>query len=348
MGTAFNSTREVSNTQKLSTNQKSVLYGGIMMYAFKALPHQSVTKNYNEAGIANAQQHVLKLRRDLQSNGCLLRDAKAYAFQKAKYGSAKGKYDLDASDKRLIASAMSWGTFAKYMQQTVKEGWGASSPEDISYLIGRALHNKEIREYVNKFAYKKLSFLESYGMSLESAKSDMTSWAVYALLRAYPKWASAGHMLAIAKTAIHNRGINIIHEAITESRQSIRKLNDGTYESLILQWEDLPTTDEADAGAFLANNHLAVGLNGSRNEDYEQRFALREITMNTAFKPKQRKFIKLLMGELDNEFSEYIGQCNSDAADKWTFERYFTKVIQFLKIPREAAQEFLRSLRNIL
>jgi hypothetical protein len=351
MGKALQLQFEVARQQGLSTQQKTVLYGGAVLYAFKGLKHQDVTVNYRKIGIDDAQSVVLALRRNLWSNGDLLRDGKVFVYSLAHEGtvSSKLKLDLDRSDKLALRQALTWPLLERHLRRLSRQGWESMSPERVSYLIGKALNNRDLREYKDKFAYRKHSFLESYGVSLDQAKADMLSWGLYALLKAYPRWENAGHMIAIAKTAIHNRGINIINECVSEGRQCLRKLDDGTYESLTVPWDTLATPEaQADAGSFISTSFLFVGLEGKQEETLDGRLSLQQLSKNRSFKPKQREFIRLLMGQPDEAFSSFLGTCNASAACDWEFPRYLKRVSAYLGVPDVHANEFLQSLRPLL
>lgn len=340
--------RDFAKEHRLKTEQKQVLYGGAVLYAFKGCSHQDVSKAYAKAGIDNSRSVVLDLRRDLWSNGALLLDGKSFAYSLIKDGSPPRRCELSISDRRAIQSSLDWKPLHKYLRLLAREGWDSMPAKRISHLIGRALHNKDIRSYVDKFAYRKHSFLESYGMSQDIVKSDMMSWALYALLKAYPRWNDAGHMLAIAKTAIHNRGINIISEAVSSGRQSLRRLPDGTYENLIVPWETLPSADADTSDAYITTSFLYVGIDGTNSNRFEDNLALKQLANYSSFKPKQRLFISLLLGTPNDEFTAYLGTCNAAAAASWSFDKYMGKVCRFLGVPHDAAQAFLESLRNHL
>lgn len=346
MGKALQLQLEVARQQRLSTQQKSVLYGGALLYAFKGLPHQEVTLSYKKIGIEDAQAIVLDFRRSLWSNGDLLRDGKAFAYTLIRNGIVTGKWDLDKSDRYAIRQALNWPKLSSHLRRLSRQGWESMPPERITHLIGRALHNRDIKEYLDRFAYRKHSFLESYGVTLDAVKADMLSWGLYALLKAYPKWESAGHMIAIAKTAIHNRGVNIIHECVSEGRQSLRKCEDGTYESLIVPWDTLPNPEhQSDADSFIGTSYLFVGLEGGQEETIEGRISLQQLALNPSFKPKQREFIRLLTGQPDENFSAFLGTCNASAACDWEFQRYLSRVSAYLGVPERHARNFLTSLR---
>jgi hypothetical protein len=207
MGSALAMQREIARKNKLTISQKEVLYGAPVLYAFKGIRHQAITTSYSKHGI---DASVLDFRRSLWSNGELLRDGKVFTYALVADQRLSTKCKLSVADRNSLKLALQWKPLQQYLKRLHRNGYSAYTPERLGDLTGRALYNKEIQTYVNRFVYKKHSFLESYGKPADEIKSDLISWGLYALLKAYPKWENAGHMLAIAKTAIHNRGINII------------------------------------------------------------------------------------------------------------------------------------------
>ncbi len=351
MTNAFHIQREFASSTKLSTQQKSVLYGAPLLYAFKGSSHQQVTFSYEKSDIRSS---VLDFRRSLWSNGDLLRDVKAFAYAKATDQAIPNhRWKISQSDRAAVKHALTWAPLNKHLNLLSKKGYVAYTPDRISSLAGRALHNKDVSTYIDKFVYKKHSFLKSYGKDAEDIKVDLVGWGFYALLKAYPQWNDAGHMLAIAKTAIHNRGINIISESVSEARQSLIKRPDGTYESLIVSLDSLPTVsprqEKVDTSeAYVSTSYLYVGLDGKQTDDYFDKLSLRQLTENPKLKPKQRLFLQLLLGQPNEDFSAFLGLNNSQAAFDWSFDRYFKKVVEFLRVSEDAARKFLMSLRKCL
>jgi hypothetical protein len=153
-------------------------------------------------------------------------------------------------------------------------------------------------------------------------------------------------MLAIAKTAIHNRGINIIKESTSDSRQSLIKKDDGTYESLVVPLDSLPNPGSVDA--FVSTSYLFVGIEGKQEDKFFDNFALNQLLNCDKLKPRQRRFLHLLLGKPDVDFSVFIGEDNVDAAHDWNFDRYLAKCCAFLKVPEPAGRKFLLSLRSMV
>src|SRR5205085_1438118 len=123
----------------------------------------------------------------------------------------------------------------------IRRGYKPLTPAKLDNLITDVIN--EIETHTSKFVFKKHTFiLDSEGEDAKSIKQELYFWATYAILKAYPRIDSFLHAVNIAKTALHNRGINLIYEHTAQSRKRLIKNPDGTFSSRQVPLQSLVTT----------------------------------------------------------------------------------------------------------
>lgn len=222
----------------------------------------------------------------------------------------------------------------------------------------------ECQEYIGKFINKKFRFLTQSGqLDKENIHADLQHAAIYSIYRAYPEISSRLHMVNIGKRGIHNRGQNIIKEQTTRSRNRVVRNEDGTFSGILLSLQHAGFEARSTEAVDLSNgrsisvcNHLMVGLDGrtvpyERPRDVDRRRDLERTVLQVSKRlrgPSPQHFVRLMMGEYDRKFSEWLGQSNDEAIDSLSPKVYAEKCRMYLDIPVETARKFVLQLRENL
>ena len=165
-----------------------------------------------------------------------------------------------------------------------------------------ALASLQEERYVEKFCRRKLSFVANGGgkWTHQDLTSELIYYATRDVLTQYPRIESDLHFLNIMKRSIHNRGMNIITSATSESSQGLRAVgdyNDGTFEARTLSFDDNAMKQEVLC------------------EDGEWESSTLAVARRTKGR-KKRKALRLLAGCQDDGFSAYLGMDNEKFYDE--------------------------------
>lgn len=206
-------------------------------------------------------------------------------------------------------------------------------------LESRAVINKEIDTYIGKFLYRKLSFISNnYGVPSEELKISLQARAIYNLRINYPNWNSAGEMLAMSKSAIANAGHNLIKFYSAEKRAKIDVDNRAIEQSLDYAQE--LSGDALTHSAIIYSDTVDKGL-----QDIETKINVKNL-LDSVTQPNKNLFLRLLIGTYDIGFSEFLKEDNSDFAEEKEFTILLDKVCDYMSVPLDKAENFLKSLAS--
>ena len=308
----------------------------------------------------NPDFNVKSLRLSVMKSGYIMGNTKLYAYASGVKRDVKGAhYSIVAEDSKLIRYLIkSNPDLQSMMLKLYKRGSGfkPATVAEMSSLM--TFVHSEVDEYTSKFVYRKLRFIsESNGIEEDDIKNELLYASTYALYKQYPRFQSRLHAVNIAKQSIHNRGINMIHEATSESRRRLISSKDGTFSSLVLPIHTLGIGQFLDNSNYLNQcNYLVTSIDGSSangstitsiQDAFELKNSVASIYRDIG-NPTLRRLMKLWSGEYDEEFSKYLGTSNDDFADTVEPREYMISCAKFLKVPGKTAKSFLDRLRTEL
>ncbi len=325
------------------------LYGLLMLYLFKGTDQQRIRQWIQSNNVDFA---FLKWRRLLHRNGLLLLNCKVYTFGyfSGERSITPASCELSAEEGLACRQACKHPELAAKLQEFIDEERMLFSLDALNTMLGKALTCRDIRAYLGHYTGTRLVFLNGYGYDADGLKADMKSWALYSLLRAYPRYDDKGHILSIIKTAMHNRAQNIVQHATSQKNQALTTNADGSCNARILSL-DFGEGDVESSATFqgsVTNGYLVTNIEGTTQSNWEQLFALRQLLNGDKLKPNQRQFLLLLTGTHDSGFSDWLGYSNSDAYDSLSFERYMAKATEFIGVDSVKVQRLFAGLRNII
>lgn len=192
------------------------------------------------------------------------------------------------------------------------------------------LLNREMDEYIGKFISKKLLFLiRSYGLTRDGIVNDLRAAALYSIYRMYPYYKSPLHIRNIGKMALKHKGMDLIRVNTRASKNVLRRLPDGTFESL-----NVPLT----AVTLLPHHNDA--------EFSVERYLRKLGSVYNKCSPRAQRFLDLLSGKHDVQFSLFLGQNNEELSEILSFEEYCAAVQAHLRISDGQRQRFFQKLRE--
>jgi hypothetical protein len=188
-----------------------------------------------------------------------------------------------------------------------------------------------LKTYIGKFISKKMAFLlKSYGLHRQDIEMELYCAALWAIHKRYPFFESALHAVNIAKSAIHNRGMDVIASYTREKNQRLIRNSDGTFESV--------------------NIDVSVLSSLQAPEPFELRYRDERSGLRSLQKIMNDKgalYISLARGEYNADFSDYIGLNNTEAAEG-NYHAYLRKIDRFLRVTQEERTQFFNKIKDVI
>lgn len=341
--------------QELAVPDRVFLVGTLFLYIFRGTTQADIRVALAKR---NIQFDLLSWRRQLHSNGLLLRDGKIFAYRS--FVGIKDRpalFTLTLAERRLIESALTFPPLRRRLKTLAStEARPALSPAEFDHLAQEVLTSIDLLTYIKKYVRKKMTFLRvSYNVTYAELEMDLITWAQYALLRAYPRFDDTGHGIAVAKTVVKRRGVNLIKSMTAQKQNQLITNADGSCERTTVSLSAIAdgtgqflTAD----GSFVHRSLLVVGLNGlsmnASNLDWDTQQSFKQLLRSGLLTATHKEFLNLMLGVHSDEFSEWLGTPNEDVLESGDYGRYFKGVCSFLGLPVGKAERFLKSLKSHL
>ena len=336
----------------LSPPSKAQLCSSILKYTFRAI---SATELATSLRGINSDFSPKKVRLALLNNGSILKNVKLFTYASASYkGVPSHIFDISPRDEKIILHRLHNDyMFHKFLRGLLRQGYKPLTPKKMDRLVQDVVAGPEFTSYIGKFVNKKLSFIvKSTGIKPADMTQDLCSWGTYALYRAYPRMESFLHAINIAKQAAHNRGINLIMENTSQSRERFSKNSDGTFSSVNVPLHTMLTPNGTNQ-PLTQCNHLIVNLTGASAESMHVGNVQNAMELKLSIKiiysklpPRLQHLMRLWAGKHDVIFSEFLGEDNDEVYDQMNRKEYMLKCVEFLKVPERVAKDFYHTLRR--
>lgn len=319
-------------TGELTTSQKHTLYTIIMLYLFRGTDQQKMRKYIADKQIPF---DLKKWAQFLPSNGVLLKSCKLYL-----YATINGKNKTAAAvplteDDRLACDIAAQHPDVQRLLRKLKneDKLPVISYANFDRVIAAAITASDLKSYLNHFYWTKLRFLQtSYGLSESDLKNELIAAALLALYKAYPRYGTIGTMLAIAKTAIKNRGINIIQEQTSQSRNRLQ----GTRNNMeqIMFSIDVAAEEGQSLDMLSKDNESLVtpDTNFSCTTEWEESKSVVALRCSRELTKREQDFCLVIVGVPNEKFSAFLGEDNEEASSRMDPRRYVTQAARFFNI----------------
>lgn len=334
--------------------RRSVI-GSLCLYVFRGTDQAEIREVLKSRQV---DFEFLSWRRHLHRNGEFLRNGKIFLYQRHCGLNPRPKdFELSRRDSAWLNSALEFQPLHRRLEALrVEEGREPISMQEFDKFAATVLQHEGFLTYIRKYIRKKMSFLRaSYNVTFRELESDLCSWAFYALLRAYPRLTDIDHGVAIANTIAKRRGVNLIKGFTAQKNNALVTQSDGSCERTSVSLSHLADgTGQflSDDGSFIHRSLLVVGINGlssaASNVSWDTLHSLNELTTSDSFTSHQQRFLRLMMGTPDQEFSAWLSQPNEEYVHRVDYDQYQTKVCEFLGLPAHLASRFLTNLRSHL
>lgn len=226
--------------------------------------------------------------------------------------------------------------------------------------------NNEIQQYAQRMVGKKMLFItRANGYDNVDLASTLAMEGLEAAMKMYPCMESTKHMENVMKRAVHNTGINTIYHYTTQSRSTMFRKEDGTFESLKVSYDSLVKERRIyESGAAGTDAGGMATMSFEENGDSERDVVGDSIAASqllTAYKGKKRRLLVLMCGELDVKFTRYLRVNKVVRPDKDNedlfhaalrkddgLDNYINHALDYLKMDAAKGQRFIKRLRSKL
>lgn len=317
------------------------LEGAAISFTLGVVNFRGLRAVQSDLGIEKPKPSTLS--RPFNADTNLQRLAKIYALLNASGRNKEARaVHLFDDDKRRVRRAWRHPVWAD-ANDKVASKWPIWNELELTSRVEVTLTDKPFVLWLNKFARVKFMFLHNHGMSQEDVKAELLSASVNALYKQYPRFISGLHMTNVAKQAAHNHGMNIIHTHTCKSRSHFTPNigASGNAPSNLLNtvsWEQLVENGVADS-------ELAqVDLGRNFAEACDIRLSLEQILARQC--GRSRRFMLLLLGYHDDEFSKWLGEPN----ETWFAEenKRMQTIARFMGLTNRQMRNAQKNLRNLL
>ena len=312
-----------------SDEESDLLMPSLFLYLFRAFNQAELRRR---AFKVNPNVDMFKLLPRLPLMGELTLDDKVCIF--ALYNGMDPGVTPNAYIKDVVLKN-------KELRRYFKENFDehpAYTLAQVRALEAKAIINKEISTYLNKFVYRKMSFItNNYGVHKSELIEAMQERAIYNLRINYPNWNATGDMLAMAKSAISNAGHNLIHFYSAEKRAKVDRNNKAVEYSLESMQEMAGDSPEYQALIYSDAFEYMV-------EKAEAAMSVDKLIKGLDNSPKLQRFVKLLSGKFDAGFTDFLDEDNMHFADTHEFDRIFKEACKYLNYDVEATRVSLKKL----
>lgn len=256
----------------------------------------------------------------------------------------------DAKLVWLLYSQNAWfsGALAKYAK-SLKCDSRLLEHSEIQATFNRVFPN--VLKYIKHITYTKLRFLvKSTNSEFSDFHSELSAKLVQSFYSMVPITLSDAHLVNYLKRVVHNHAVNMIKSGTTQKRGRLVSTEadaNGTrqFSMLCLSQNQMPLTESGE----LAD---VEGCDESVKR-FELSFSIAEILNNMQEHSKKYRFLTLLLGSEDREFSDWLrrnGTCrdhedNVDVQHRYAATEYTNMISRFLKVPKHSADSFLHTLK---
>jgi hypothetical protein len=338
----------------MSTTLRKNLRTALLLYCFRLLSAADLDKFVRLVGKETGEEvSPTKLRASLVVNGTVLRNLKLFAYAvvcNPKERVQSSRFWVPKEDARYVRDCLVSSTrLLNGLRAFKKNKFVCLDSDSLDKLVCHVM--TAIDAWMGKFINKKFLFImQSDSRTMDDLKQEFAVQAIYALYRMYPEFSSLEHAVNIAKSAIHNHGINLIEKQTTQSRSRYVNNPDGTFESRHVPLHDLFNND-IDGATYSSLAVDAHGANAESKHHTELQRTQRNRTLYNAvigtLPVVEQQLVYLWSGQYDENFTTYLGEDNELAFEKMLPDIYMTKAAKFLGVTRAQAMALSEKLRDI-
>ena len=208
--------------------------------------------------------------------------------------------------------------------------------------------------YIKHISWSKLRFMaNSENMELHDFHSELSLKLVSAYYSIVPSKMSEQHMINYLKRIVHNHAINMIMSGTSQKNARLTSTEEDAngnrkYLSLCVSENQMPVSQ------FGENSDIEGSDNSA--ERFELQFSISEMLDSVKASSKDYRFLTLLLGAEDKEFSTYLKNSkickeyedNVDVQHRVGAEKYTELISQFLRVSKHRVDNLFESVKRQL
>lgn len=312
----------------LSTRQMNTIGGAVFAYLFYRITQRELINFIDNKEIS---KKIIKILRQ-NEEGWILKNCKLYAWASYKSKTKVRKpdpleYEVPVIDSKFLSKLNLTHLDLKFPNFTIKQ---------YDKIISDIIFGSKIETYIGKFISKKHLFLiKSYGITRDDIKAEMQTNAIRAVYMHYPRFESRLHFENVVKAAIHNSGHSLISEYTADKRQRLHTIK--------VNGETVPESRHIELTTI--SNKLEAPI--SNLEQIRESLEVLD-KLSHKMRPEVKRFLMVCAGLYDSEFSEFLGEDNSDLVDRISYARYLSKSRKFFQFSEQQVDKFFNKLKSNL
>ena len=211
----------------------------------------------------------------------------------------------------------------------------------------------EVKNYCELFIRKKLLFvLRSCNYEIHDLSGEMLCKAIATFYHTSTECRTKLHTLNFLRTTCKNHGTNMINYFTAKKRSRLNKVGENEFSLTIVSENQLSINSDGEPV-----NYETLSSGFDNTSDVMLNVSVKKIIDTYEKKPsgneRKIRFIRLLMGYHDTEFSEFLASkgikySNDEYIDRIKPSRYTDLVAEYLEFNRLSYKKFINSLRQQL
>ena len=324
-------------TDTFPTENHKYLRAVAVAYAFGIVKFVDLRNALQRIGWEDDRPSVLS--KQFKNDRVLNKTAKVYLMLVASGdSSAARKVPLSNKDKTQLRAVLSYPTIGRRVA-ALAHNHKVWTEGELDRRVAAVLTHPNFTNYLKRFTFRKHRFLAAHGQQLDDIESQIIEFCVHSLYRSYPNFTDMMHMLNVAKRSARHHGINIIYDNTRQKRNVYLGQDQAGRQTMMVVSYDDPNVQ-----TFLDSQSRGTADQSAPEIESAERSMCFD-SLGSKLRSGQQRFLKLVRGQYDAEFSAWLGERNDVMIHEWSFDQTLATVCDYLGVTKKAASRFVTTLR---
>lgn len=331
----------------LSKKDKRYLVNQTILYVFRFLSVAQCKSKFES--VVGYKIKLKDMRLSLLKDGYVMKNLKLYLYYRY-FNSKQSNLDMLRAfqvrkcDKDLYTYLLP--ETREYFEVLKERGYKPVTLYGFDQMLLSGLSS--IRDFTRKFVNRKMKFImSSQSQEVQDIASHLEIDSIQTVMYYYPAIQNSTHLTNIMKRSVHNYGINYIKTHCREKRGRIGKDANGDFVAKVFPIHSSSIMDEL---STVENSTL---IDGTKEDTLSLQITVEKLL--SKFSDKRQYFLKLLMGQYDLSFTQYLNSTSITTKDNDVYwERshdlrdYIRHALDFLGVRETSGDKFIEHLRSVL
>lgn len=265
--------------------------------------------------------------------------------------------DVEAKDRTVCFAILKGLSWVKAELRARLDGIKSDNPTANRDGVMRIFHDaySSVMRYVKGLVYAKMRFIvKSENLEFQDLHNEVMSKVYTSLVSLVPTTECFEYIVNYMKRSAHNHVINMIKAATTQKRGRLvnvgkDKHDQHQFSMLCSSFSQLNIVDDE-------GNSVELEGEDHSFSSFELKYSINEVVNQLGKRPRKQRFITILMGHDDAEFTKWLKQKSiaresedhvdvQNRTDPSVFNKY---VADFLRLTSSNLDRFLASLKSKL